>query len=76
MRYFAATFNSSPTKRSAVLIIDPPSSSSKVTSSIHPDEHIYSEDPLFKEKDEDALLYEHIDDEIFDQKFKSNPSDV
>lgn len=76
IRYFSATFNSSPTKRTEVLIMDPPESSSKVTASNHYEEHIYSQDPLMKEKDEDTLLYEHIDDELFDQKIKSKPSDV
>ena len=71
------TFDSSTTKRSKALIMDSSESSSKVksepsSSSIHPEEHIYSQDPLIKSKEDSASFYERIDYDTLDRKNLSN----
>lgn len=61
------------------MIMDSPSSSPKVKSeplSIHPDEHIYSQDPLIKSNDDNASFYERIDYDTLDLKLKSNQNSV
>ncbi len=69
--------------RSKSAIIDSSDSSYKIksdslssSSSISKEDHIYSQDPLIKQNNESANLYECIDYEIIDQKMKSNENIV
>ena len=71
IRYLTDTFNSLIPKRSKSATIDSSENSYDVkfrTSSISKEDHIYSQDPLDKKYNEDALLYECIVDEPMNNK--------
>jgi len=89
VRYLAETFHSFIPKRSKSMTIDSSDNSyetklnSKFDSSsiskadqFENSDHIYSQDPLDKKNDENALLYECIDYETINQQLKPNDNIV